>query len=378
MALEIDRARANLRSLDGDFQKRLLQVSRKQKVAYFTAGHDERSDAPGVHDPEAGERRSSVRALRAQLADQGFEVKDLGLAQGLGTDVPADASLVLVVGPAKPFLPEENVALQRYLDRNGRLLVALDPEAGLTFSELLSNLWLEYNPVPLAHDAYYYPLTRQISDRINIGAVSWSSHASVTTNSRMGDRGAVLLMGAGYLAKKEKAGTGIINVDVNLRTPKDTWADKNGDFNFNEGAEMRASYDLIASVTKRNASAVGPDEEARVVVMADSDLLTDRALRLNRGNQILVVDTFRWLAGEERFSGQVSSEEDMPVTHTRKEDLIWFYLSIFAVPALVVGLGFVMTAKRKKRTRAKLAPGRTGPGTPPSDKPSPPTSEVVP
>jgi hypothetical protein len=382
IALELDRARANLRSLDGDFQKRLLQVTRKQRVAYFTIGHDERSEAPGVHDPAASERRASVRALRAHLGDQGFEVRELGLAQGLATDVPADAALVLVLGPTKPFIAEETAALQRYLDRNGRLLIALDPEAGLTFPELLSNLWLEYNPIPLAHERDYLPATRQISDRINIGAVSWSSHASVTTNSRA--RAPLLMFGAGYLSKKEKAGTGIINVDMNLRSEAQTWADRNGDFTFNEGTEMRAAYDLVASVTKRNASAVGRDEEARVVVLTDSDLLTDRALRVNRGNHYFVLDVFRWLGGEERFSGQTSSEEDMPISHTRKEDLLWFYLSIFAVPALVIGLGFVMTARRKKRANPKSgAPVRTGP-KPPPDKPTappsagPPTSEVAP
>jgi hypothetical protein len=387
IALELDRARANLRSLDADFQKRLLQVTRKAKVAYFTAGHDERTDAPSAHNEQDNERRASVRALRTQLVDQGFEPRELGLAQGLGTEVPADASVVLVIGPAKPFSAEEIGALQRYIDKNGRLLLALDPEAGQTFPELLSNLWLEYHPTPLAHESYHLPLTRQASDRVNLGAATWSSHASVTTNSRGGVRAPLLMLGAGYLSKKEKTGTGIINVDVTLRSEGKTFADKNGDFTFNEGQEMRAAYDLVAAVTKRNASAVAPEEEARVVVTTDSDLFTDRALRLNPGNRAFVLDVFRWLGGEERFSGQVSSEEDMPVSHTKKEDLIWFYLSIFAMPAAVLGFGFVMTRRRKRRGSSTKAgpPVRTGPGTPPADKPTnpptagtPPTSEVNP
>ena len=56
-----------------------------------------------------------------------------------------------------------------------------------------------------------------------------------------------------------------------------------------------------------------------MVVTADSDWLADMALR-HRPNQFLLVDTVRWLGGEERFSGAVSSEEDVPVTHTRKQD----------------------------------------------------------
>jgi hypothetical protein len=380
--LELDRARGQLRSLDQEFQKRLLGVTRKQKVAYFTAGHDERSDAPTERD---NERRLGIRALRNLLIDQGFEPKELGLAQGLGTEVPADASVVLVLGPGKAFLPEEIATLQRYIDKNGRLLLALDPEPKLTFSELLAPLWLEYTPVPLAHESFIAPLTRQLSDRYNIGSSTFSSHASVTTNSRLGARLPVLFMGAGHLSRKEKAATGIVNLDITVRSDGKSWADKNGDFNFNDGSETRAVYDVAAAVTKRNASAVQPEEEARVVVLADSDCLSDMALQLAQGNRALVLDLMRWLGGEERFAGQVSSEEDVPVAHTRKEDLLWFYLSIFAVPAAVLGVGYVMTGRRKRRTRAKTGTtARPGPGSPPASKPtsSPPagssTSEVAP
>jgi hypothetical protein len=382
MPLELDRARAQLRSLDQEFQKRLLGVTRKQKVAYFTAGHEERSDLPAEGD---NERRLGIRALRNLLVDQGFEPKELGLAQGLGTEVPADASVVLVLGPGKAFQPEEIATLQRYLDKNGRLLLALDPEPKLTFSELLAPLWLEYTPVPLAHETFHYPLTRQVSDRVNIGSSSFSSHASITTNSRLGPRAPLLFMGAGYLTRKEKPGGGIVNLDITVRSDAKSWADKNGDYNFNDGAETRAVYDLAAAVTKRNASAVQPEDEARVVVLSDSDCLTDLALRLNQANRALVLDVMRWLGGEERFSGQVSSEEDIPVAHTRKEDLLWFYLSIFAVPAGVLGLGYVLTGRRRRRTRAKTGSSvRPGPGSPPATKGTPPppagssTSEVTP
>ena len=379
--LELDRARGQLRSLDQEFQKRLLGVSRKQKVAYFTSGHDERSDAPAGSE---NERRAGIQALRSLLVDQGFEPKELGLAQGLGTEVPSDASVVLIFGPGKPFLPEETATLRRYIDKNGRLLLALDPEPKVTFADLLTPLGLEYNPTPLAHESFIYPLTHQISDRLNIGAQNYSSHASVTSLSRA--RAPVLLLDSGYLSRKDKTAAGIVNLDMTIRTEAKTWADKNGDFNFNEGSETRGSYDVAAAVSRRNASAVQPEEEARVVVLADSDCLTDMALRLNLGNKYLVLDLMRWLGGEERFSGAISSEEDVPVAHTRKENTVWFYLSTVAVPAAVLGVGYIVTGRRRRRTRAKTGSSSSaGTGTPPPGKPpttSPPsgssTSEVSP
>ena len=351
LPVEIDRARSQLKTLDQEVQKRLLAVTRKQKVAYFTTGHEERSHQSGGME----DKRPTIGTLRRLLADQSFEPKELGLAQGLGSEVPADASLVAIIGPRQPFSAGEVQALLKYVDKNGRLLIALDPDGGQTMPELLAPLSLKYNPVTLANDKMYMALTYQDSDRANIGTSSFSSHVSVTTLSRMGSQAPVLMMGTGSLAKQEKTAAGIVNLDFTIRTDPSTWNDVNGDFKFTEGSETRTVYELAAAVTKRNASAISPEEEARVVVTADSDWLADMALR-HRPNQFLLVDTVRWLGGEERFSGAVSSEEDVPVAHTRKQDAVWFYLSVFLVPAAVLGVGLATTRKRRSARKQAAAP----------------------
>jgi hypothetical protein len=372
MPVDIERARAQLKNLDQEVQKRLLGVTRKQKVAYFTVGHDERSNEPtGETD-----RRATIRTLRQVLTDQKFEPKDLGIAQGLASDVPADASLVLIVGPRQPFQASEITALQRYLDKNGRLLIALDPDGGQTLPELLAPLSLKYNTVTLADDRVYMPLTHSKSDRTNIGTATFSSHVAITTLSRYGRRAPVLMLGAGSLAKQDKTAAGILNTDFVIRSESSTWNDVNGDFEFTTGTELRTVYDLAAAVTKRNASAIAPEDEARVVVMADSDALADMAVTRHQPNLMMFVDMVRWLGGEERFAGSVSNEEDVAVVHTRKQDLLWFYLSIFAVPAAVLGVGFAMTRRRRgARQRAGQPPSGEAPGAAPPSAAAP-TSEV--
>jgi hypothetical protein len=357
LPVDIERARAQLKNLDQEVQKRLLGVTRKQKIAYFTVGHEERSnETTGDAD-----RRATIRQMRAVLTDQNFESKDLGLAQGLASEIPADASLVLIVGPRRPFQAGELAALQRYLDKNGRLLIALDPDGGQAMPELLAPLSLKYTPVTLADDRVYMPLNHAKSDRANIGTGTFSSHVSVTTLSRYGRRAPVLMLGAGSLAKQEKTAAGIVNNDFIIRSESSTWNDVNGDFELTTGSEVRTVYELAAAVTKRNASAIAPEDEARVVVLADSDALADLALSRHQPNLMMFVDMLRWLGGEERFAGAVSNEEDVPVAHTRKQDLLWFYLSIFAAPAAVLGLGFVMTRRRRgARQRVAAQPPSSG------------------
>jgi hypothetical protein len=117
-------ARPKLKTLDRDFQERLLKLVRSRRVAYLSVGHGELNDTGRVEDKDR-----AVRIARTLLEKQNYLVKDLGLVQGLATDVPDDAAIVFVLGPKDPFAPEEIAALSRYADRGGKLFLALDPEA---------------------------------------------------------------------------------------------------------------------------------------------------------------------------------------------------------------------------------------------------------
>jgi hypothetical protein len=60
--------------------------------------------------------------------------------------------------------------------------------------------------------------------------------------------------------------------------------------------------------------------------------------------------------GDEAFAGQTSTEADVKITHTRKQDIAWFYSTIFLAPALVIGVGVAVTRKtRRKRREVKRA-----------------------
>jgi hypothetical protein len=349
LPLKLERARDQLKRLDEEVQKRLLGVTRPPRVAYVTQGHEER----GSSSVEDTDRRGTVRLIRDFLLDQGYEVKDLGMAEGLANEVPRDATLVLVIGPRKPFSPEEAASIEKFVDRKGRVLIALDPESGLAMDELLKPVGLKFRPTMLAHDQIYFSRTRQIADRYNLITGSYSSHVSVTTLSKYGTRAPVLFPTAGYLEQTGDGAGGLTSVRFTIHSDSKAWADTNGNYEFDSGNEVRKTYEVAAAVSKRNASAVLPEEEGRVVVFADADVLTDQIVR-SSGNGVMFVDAVRWLGGEERISGRVNNEEDSPITHTRKQDVAWFYGTVFVAPALVLGVG-VMATRRRRRSRRKVA-----------------------
>jgi hypothetical protein len=83
-----------------------------------------------------------------------------------------------------------------------------------------------------------------------------------------------------------------------------------------------------------------------VVVLADTDVFADDYLGLIRvgpagdpPNLILLADILKWLLEEKQIGGVSTSEEDVKIAHTRAEDVIWFYATVFAVPLIILGAG---------------------------------------
>jgi hypothetical protein len=265
----------------------------------------------------------------------------------LATDVPKDATLVMILGPTQPFAPEEIGALQRFLARGGRLFLAIDPDGGVDMHELLEPVGVKLTMKTLANDQVYARRTHQDGDHANLVTGLYSSHASVTTLSRQGMRAPVVLPGATAIeALRDKTDAQRqYSVDFTVHAHSATFPDSNGNFQQDAGEERKA-WELAAAISNKKDKT-----EQRLFIVGDSDFLTDQAIRF-AGNGLLVLDPVRWLIGEESFAGQISTETDIPITHTRKQDVAWFYSSIFAIPGLVLGLGAIVTRRRRRLRRA--------------------------
>jgi hypothetical protein len=419
-------AKPKLKTLDRDFQEKLLKLVRSRRMAYLTVGHGELND-PG----QADEGKRAVRILRTILQKQNYLIKDLGLAQGLASDVPEDADIVFVLGPTEQFSPEEVASLKRFGDRGGRLFIALDPDAvqwaepapgsepsaeGEESGEdapsdsaappasaaptpsakpmpsaapassaappssaapepapppapggldaLARAVGVEFSPVELANERQHVRRRFNDSDRTLLVTNRFSSHAAVSTLSRNSARAAVVFFGAGSLERAPGA-TG--KVDFSVRSVPGTFPDANKNYRPDKD-EKQSTYNLAAAVshprtaeplkkkptvqTKKDKDDEKKDDkdsdEMRAFVLADADALTDVVLANVVGNQILFADAVRWLGGEESFSGEVNNEEDVRIEHTKQKDLVWFYATIFGAPALILGLGLVLSRRGRR------------------------------
>jgi hypothetical protein len=195
--------------------------------------------------------------------------------------------------------------------------------------------------------------------------------------SRNSPRAAVVTFGAAGL---ERGANAPAQVDFTVRSRPATFADVNRNYNFDETSEKRSVYNIGAAISlpaktprtpaqpappkpeeKKDDKAKDPKKDAkkddkkpppdetRAFVLADADAFGDLVMSNVVANQVLFVDAVRWLGGEESFAGEVNTEEDVRIEHTKQKDLVWFYGTIFGAPALVLGLG-LFYVRRSRRT----------------------------
>ncbi len=418
-ATELDSARARLRVLDRHVQQSLLQLTRERRFVYLTKGHGEFNDPLTAEEPDDDQPPSlrqrwtpgmerdmgpPLGALREMLDFLNYEVRDIGIGEGLGDRIPDDAAMVMILGPERPFLDAEMNAVRRYLDDGGSLLLAMETGSDFPVEALRDHLGVDYNPAMTIDDRAYFPGTPpSIADRRFIITNNFSTHPAVTTGSRSGSE--ILMVGPGSFQAAEDA-TGL-RVSPVIRSLSSSYLDLDGDYRFDEGAETQDRYGLAMAVegvanvagsagvdaeeadsaqaegegalaadaevddaevdapdaeptevdateaqeedlTPGDAAADAEGARMRALVYGDAEIFSDAILARLRINSFVIADGVRWLGREEEFSGEVESEEDVPILHTRDEDVGWFYAIIFGAPMMVLAVGVFMLYGRRR------------------------------
>jgi hypothetical protein len=162
-------------------------------------------------------------------------------------------------------------------------------------------------------------------------------------------RAPTVLLGAGSLAARPD-NSKEFTVDFPVRSLPTTFQDKNGNYELDAPAEQRGQQNLEAAVLRKR-DAQKPETDGRALVLADSDALSD-ALVVRPANAQLALDGLKWVLGDEAISGETSSEVDVPITHTKKQDVVWFYSTIFLGPGLVLVVGWLANRRRSGKKEA--------------------------
>lgn len=357
-------AGAKLRNLDKEVNSILMKLVREKRKAYLTVGHGEFTDPGSIpEDKKRFDRRTTE--FKRVIGALNYETKDLSLLD-LSREVPEDATIVIVGDPMIPLQPAEWSALERYLDRGGRVMVILDPTGEASMGSLEGRLGVKMSPGHLVDDRNLLPQTGRISDRRFAITNQFSAHASTTALSRSGGQPFVMI-DSGALEEIPFTSKGEApKKTITIRSMESSWLDTETPQNFSldEPGEKRQRWPLAAAV---EGPKVGGKDGFRALVFSDVDLFVDITIAGAGGRAApfmlsgpLLADSIRWLGGEEVFAGEIVSEDDKKVEHTKDQDAVWFTITIVGVPLLVLGLGLFGTmgrrGRRKQTTTEEVTP----------------------
>jgi ABC-type uncharacterized transport system involved in gliding motility auxiliary subunit len=297
------------------FTGALLEVTGvQQKTVYFLTGHGERSvNSTG---------KSGYSLARMGLIRDLYRAEILDLART--PEVPGDCAVLILAGPDKGFREAEIRAVEKYLERSGKLLVLVDPNPPPEVTGLLANWGVAVGQGRIVDEgAFVEP------DKTTPAVLRGTYPPVVVAQGTIAVLPLAVTTASSWLEIDATAGQ------------------------FDEGVDTKGPLALGCLVMaggplRRTQPPASPtDKLTRLAVIGDSDFATNEHFT-SGGNSDLFLNAVNWLAEEE----QLISIRPKPFTFRRllasKEALRFMRFSSVGLLPLAVLLagGFVWWRRR--------------------------------
>jgi ABC-type uncharacterized transport system involved in gliding motility auxiliary subunit len=324
----------------------ILKVSQdKQSSIYFTTGH-------GEHGPkETGDNSYSL--MNSALETENYKVAVLDL-KTLTDTLPSDITALVIAGPRQPFDSAEAKIVKDYLDKNGRVLLLLDPTP-LDNPQLKTGLedLLKDWGINVRNDVVYDP-KQGMSGRAQVPVVnSYRSHA--VTKDLTGQT--TFFPSARSL--ETLVGSGSSRTPITLFSTSDqSWGEtdfasvKSQTAKFDDKVDTKGPLDL-ADVVEGTG-----DNPARLIVVGNSTFIADSNLRARGitqsgqqimfGNGLLFGNMIHWLAGQETLIAiPAKTANSSQIVMTTEQGAFVFWSSFLLIPVAILIIGALVWWRRR-------------------------------
>lgn len=312
-----------------DLTSAILKVTQTQsKTACFVTGHGEKSTADT--------QEHGYSTVSDGLKKEGYDVKDVNLVSSNG--VPSDCSLVVDAGPTKPFFPQEEQILTKYLDGGGKALIEVDPDSDPKLDDLFSawnikvgdNVVIDASGVgrllgagpaiPLVADYGDSPITKNLQRQMTFFPLAR------TVNQ----------------ADKSKTDPQIVEL---LKTSEQSFTTPKLASQVKYDPKTDQTGPLSLGVA---ASGLSASPNARLVVIGDSDFASNSGVNGPGDNSDLFYNTVDWLAQEEnQISIRPKSPTNRQINMTEAQSHVLTWLDLFLIPGLLIISGITIWWRRR-------------------------------
>lgn len=259
-----------------------IQRDRPAATLYFLQGHGE---------AELNATEDGLSQAVESLTNRGYQVQTLNLATV--DRIPEDTSVIIIISPKRRLLDGEIEVLQNYLSNGGKLLLMLDPQTNLGFTELLADWGIELDQ-------------RMVIDPSGSGTFIGFGPATVIITN-YGDHPITQAFGEGIslyhlarpistIPKPEIAAVAL------LITNEQTWAESRLDgqeIEFNPEEDIPGPLDIGVALNRDNS---------RLVVIGNTTFATNGWFK-QQLNEDMFLNTIEWLVGESEEILSISPKE---------------------------------------------------------------------
>lgn len=303
------------------------------KKVYFTTGH-------GEADPDdTGE--TGLSEVKKRMENEGLLSQKLNLASH--AEIPADAQVVVIPGPMKPFQPAEVETLKKYLDAGGKAFVMVEPpptESGL--ESLLRDYSVEADASMVVD-----PVSRLFGASEVVPVVqNYNTDSDIVRDFKLN----TVFPTARPLTILHEAGATAQAKPVALSMPS-AWGETSPTGKVQrDDAEKGGPFPLVVSVTKDTKVAADKRaDQARVLVAGDRDFATNK-FRTAFGNEDFFLNGVNWLAEQsDRITIRTPMRDASRLYLTPTQQATIFFLAIDVLPVTLLAAGLAVWLVRRSK-----------------------------
>jgi ABC-type uncharacterized transport system involved in gliding motility auxiliary subunit len=309
----------------------LIRISKDaKKRIVFVEGHSELN----VEDKD----RNGLSIAKEALTRQGYEVGTVSLLKE--SAVPDHTAVLVLAGPRRSVMKDEQDRIQAYVEKGGHLLVLTDPDTQSGLESLLARWGLGLGSGVLV----------DLQDRLAQGDLTALLVRTFTEHEITQDlTSAGLLPLSRHVTFDEQVGKDWDFVPL-ARTSPNSWAETNMQgrvVSLNEKEDVKGPLPMAAALTPKKAPEENTPRPA-IVVIGNSTFASNAFFNFP-GNSDFFLHTTGWLA-EERDLISIAPKEPAlrPFTPNPTQERALIYIQVVFLPLLTLLTGIIVWRKRRR------------------------------
>jgi len=308
-------------------------VEGKKKTLGYVLGHKEPPLTEG----------SAISVLKTFIENENIQFKELNLLDLEA--IPADVKTVMIIGPQYDFSDREMKVLRNFWDKQGRILLLLDPTAKTPkLDAFIYELGVKANDdrlmVFLRTGIQELALTRDVQAR-------FLGDSPIT--KRLADVRALFLGGTSSLTlEPDRVRAANVRLEPLIQAEKGYFAET--DYNTDNQAKLQADAkrDSNTSLTIGAAIEKGGSADERVqvnssrlVIVSNSTFVQDNAITQDQQGLDFISASVNWLLSREQLIG-IAPKVSKPLTFSLDADALarlrWIILVFMPLIPAVIGM----------------------------------------